>query len=102
MAGEANPDKEASPTSRTVVGRGCNVGAGRSDLPHLAFLLSKLYKLFLCSSGSCWDSTVPGGAIGSKCLLGLHVNGEVDIQVVLDKLLLPSNSGFSLGELSLE
>ena len=45
VAGEANPGKEASP-SRTKVGRGCDVGAGRSDLPHLAFLLGMLYMFF--------------------------------------------------------
>ena len=51
-------------------------GAGRSDLPHLAFLLGMLYTLLLYSSGTC-DSTVPEGVIGSKGLPGLCVNGEV-------------------------
>ena len=104
MAGVANPGKEASPTSRTEMGRGCDVGAGHSDLPHLAFLLCMLCTLLLCSLGSCCDSTAPGGAIDSKRLPGLRVNGkviEVDHQVVLEARLLPFDFAFPLSEFSI-
>ena len=45
VAGEVNPGEEASPTSRTEVGKGRDICASRSDFPHLAFLLGMLYTL---------------------------------------------------------
>ena len=60
-----------------------------------------LYTLLLCSSGSCYDSAVTGGVIGSKHLPELCVNVEVfevDLQVVLEALLLPTDFAFPLGE----
>ena len=105
VAGEANPGKEASPTGWTEVGRGCDVGAGPSDLLHLRFLLGMLYTLPLCSSGSCCDSVALGGVISRKRLPGLCVNGEVfevDFQVVLEALPLPSNFAFPLCQFTIE
>ena len=87
------------------MGRGCDVGVGRSDLPHLSFLLGMLFTLLLCFLGACCDSAAPGGAISSKHLPGLRINGvvsEVDPQVVLEVLLLLPDFAFSLGELSME
>ena len=105
VAGVANLGKDASSTSRTEVGRGCDVAAGRSDLPHLAVLLGMLFMLLLCSLRSCCDNASPGGVIGRKRLPRLRVNEEVfevDLHVVLKTLLFPSEFAFSLGEFSIE
>jgi len=53
VAGDADPGKEAPPTDRTDVGRGCAVGAGSSGLPHLAFLLGLLKVALFCCVSSC-------------------------------------------------
>ena len=53
VAGDADPGKEAPPTDRTEVGRGCAVGAGSSGLLHLAFLLGLLKVALFCCVSSC-------------------------------------------------
>ena len=67
VAGEANPGKNAFPTTGTEVGRGCAVGAASSSLPHMAFLFccmdtTSLFSCFL-SYGDC---DVPGRTVSTS------------------------------------
>jgi len=77
VADETNPGKEASPTGRAEVGRGCAVSAGGSFLAYCSLLLGLTGPTFLCCVGSFGDELAPGGSVGGKRLPGLSADVEV-------------------------
>ena len=77
MADETNPGKEASPTGRAEVGRGCAISASGSFLAYCSLLVGSTGPVFLCCVSSFGDELAPGGSVGSKRLPGLSADVEV-------------------------
>jgi len=77
VADETNPSKEASPTGRAEVSRGCAVSAGDSFLACCSLLLGLTEPAFLYYVGSFGYELAPGGSVRGKRLLGLSTDVEV-------------------------
>jgi len=77
VADETNPGKEASPTGRAEVGRGCAISASGSFLAYCSLLVGLTGPAFLCCAGSFGDELAPGGSVGGKRLPGLSADVEV-------------------------
>ena len=77
VADETNPGKEASPTGRAEVGRGCAVSAGGSFHAYCSLLLGLTGPAFLCCVGSFGDELAPVGSVGGKKLPGISADVEV-------------------------
>jgi len=77
VADETNSGKEASPTGRAEVGRGCAISASGSFLAYCSLLVGSTGPTLLCCVGSFGDELAPGGSVGGKRLAGLSADVEV-------------------------